>query len=220
MKYLIVSKKIWDQNNFNNKKSNIVIKKNISKNLIRLIKPKIIFFIFWSKKIPESIYNNHLCIQFHTSDLPKFRGGSPVQNQIIKGITKTKISAFRVISKIDQGEICLKKKINLKGSAQEIYLNIEKKIFFMINKLIKKKKIKFYKQIGKPSYFKRRKPSDSEINLNKIKNLKEIYNLIRSTDATTYPKAYLNFNNFKIDLFDASLYKTSINAKIKITKKK
>ena len=54
-------------------------------------------------------------------NLPKFRGGSPIQNQIIRGITKSKISAFRVNSVIDGGDICLKRHINL-TEIQKIYL--------------------------------------------------------------------------------------------------
>ena len=34
--------------------------------------------------IPEDIYTKYVCIQFHASDLPKGRGGSPIQNQIVE----------------------------------------------------------------------------------------------------------------------------------------
>ena len=75
--------------------------------------------------------------------MPKFRGGSPIQNQIIRGITKSKISAFRVNSVIDGGDICLKRHINLTGNTKNIFIQIESKIFRMIKNLTLRKKLRF-----------------------------------------------------------------------------
>jgi len=88
---------------------NYKIYKNYNIPLINKINPKIIFFIHWSKIVPKKIVTKFTCIQFHTSDLPKFRGASPIQNQIINGLKKTKISAFKINSGLDIGGICLKK---------------------------------------------------------------------------------------------------------------
>ncbi len=220
MKYLIISKKIWSKklNPIIGKDYRIEKKLNLKK--IKKLKPKIIFFIFWSDYIPQEIYKNFLCIQFHTSDLPKFRGGSPIQNQIIRGITKSKISAFRVNSVIDGGDICLKRHINLTGNTKNIFIQIESKIFRMIKNLTLRKKITFYKQKGRISFYKRRTPKESELNKNKIRNLVDFYNLIRSTDVDQYPRAYLKFKNFNIEIFSAKLSNKSLNAQIKISKKK
>ena len=89
-------------------------------NLI-LSKPEIIFFPDWSWIIPNEIISNYKCICFHESNLPKFRGGSPIQNQIIRGITKTKTTAFIMNEKIDAGDIILQKNLSLEGSIQEIF---------------------------------------------------------------------------------------------------
>jgi methionyl-tRNA formyltransferase len=220
MKYIIITKKLWQEFNFKNLDKRFIVQNTINSKLIKKIKPKIIFFIHWSKLIPNNIYKNYPCIQFHTSDLPKFRGGSPIQNQIINDIKNTKITAFKVNSIIDGGEICLKKNIELSGSAQKIYINIEKKVIQMIFQIVKKKNLKFTKQYGKSSYYKRRKPEDSKINLDKIKSINNLYNLIRCTDADNYPKAYLSFKNFIVELFDAKLKNKILYAKIKVTKKK
>ena len=85
-----------------------------------------------------------MCIQFHSSNLPKFKGGSPIQNQIMNNIKKTKITAFKVNDKIDAGDFCLKKNLDLKGSANEIYIRMEKTCIAMIKKLTKKKENKFF----------------------------------------------------------------------------
>lgn len=220
MKYLIYTKKIWNLNNFKINKKNFFVKKKLNYKYIKKINPKIIFFIYWSEMIPDKIFKNYLCIQFHTSDLPKYKGGSPIQNQILNKVKKTKISAFKINAKIDNGPICLKRNISLDGSARQIYINIEKKIIKMINFISKLKKIKFSKQIGKGSIYKRRLPNDSKLDLNKQNNLQNIYDLIRCTDAPDYPKAFIEINNFKLELFNAKIGNKRINAEIKITKKK
>ena len=220
MKYLVYTNKIWNLNNFKVNKKNFLIKKKLNYKYIKKTNPKIIFFIYWSEIIPDKIFKNYLCIQFHTSDLPKYKGGSPIQNQILNKVKKTKISAFKINGKIDNGPICLKRNISLDGSAKQIYINIEKKIVKMINFISKLKKIKFSKQIGAGSFYKRRLPNDSRLDLNKQNNLKDIYDFIRCTDAPGYPKACIETNNFKLELFDAKIGNRKINAKIKITKKK
>ena len=220
MRYLIITKKIWDRNTFKNLKGNFKVFKSLNRTKIYKFNPDIIFFVFWSKLIPEKIFKKFLCIQFHSSDLPKFRGGSPIQNQILRGITKTKVTAFKVHKKLDEGNICLKRELVLDGNAHHIFCKVEKIALNMIKILSKKKQIKFYKQTGKPTFYKRRKPKESEIKFDKFKNLKEIYNFIRSTDADGYPKAFIKFKNFKVDLYDAKLKINNLNAKIQISKKK
>tara|TARA_B100000780_G_C21070101_1_gene430543 strand:+ start:252 stop:914 length:663 start_codon:yes stop_codon:yes gene_type:complete len=220
MSYIIITKKFWHKLNFKKLDKRFVVQNALNLRVIKKINPKIIFFIHWSKIIPDTIYKKHLCIQFHTSELPKFRGGSPIQNQIINNIKNTKITAFKINSIIDGGEICLKKNIELSGSAQKIYIDIEKKVIQMIHQIVKKKKLKFTKQYGKSSYYKRRKPEDSKMNLDKHKSINDLYNLIRCTDADNYPKAYLSFKNFMVELFDAKLKSKNLYAKIKISKKR
>ena len=220
MKYIIVTKIKWSKQNFKTLNSSFKIFSNIKINKIRKISPNIIFFIHWSKKIPSSIFNNYLCIQFHSSDLPKFRGGSPIQHQIFAGKKKTKISAFRVSNKIDSGEICLKKNLVLKGNANEIYKKMEKTSISMIKSLSKKRNIIFYKQKGKPTYFKRRKIYESDLNLSK-NNLKGIYDFIRMLDANNYPKAFVNFKKYKVLFQDAKLLKNNeLKGVFKIVKNK
>lgn len=91
MNYLLYSKKLWSRNNIKLLKKKIILKNKINLRYIQKINPKIIFFVHWSELIPEELYKNFLCIQFHSSNLPNFKGGSPIQNQIILGLRQTKI---------------------------------------------------------------------------------------------------------------------------------
>lgn len=219
MSYLIISKKKWGKKNFKNLKNNIYFSNKINYRQLNKVKPKIIFFIFWSKKIKSNIYNKFLCIQFHSSDLPKFRGGSPIQNQIFRGVKKTKISAFKINEKIDTGDVCLKNDLLLNGSAKEIYIKIEKICISMIKKIIKMKKINFKKQKGKSSFFKRRDELQSDLTKLKVYNKIKIFDFIRMLDAPGYPSAFLNLNKFKILFNNAKIINNKINGKFTIIQK-
>jgi len=218
MKYIIITKKKWDLNNFKKLKKNIFVLDKVNIIKIKRINPKIIFFIHWSKFIDKSIFEKYLCIQFHSSNLPKGRGGSPIQNQIMLNIKKTKISAFKVSEKLDSGPICIQGDLSLQGNALDILSKMEAKSVQMIKKIIKTKNLKFKKQKGKPSFFKRRKPSESKINAYKTKTINELYDFLRMLDAPGYPKAFIKLNKFKFSFNDIKIIKNKINAKVEITK--
>ena len=188
-------------------------KKQLTYNSMKKINPSIIFFPDWSWIVPEKIVKNFKCVCFHEAPLPKFRGGSPIQNQILRGKTKTKTTAFIMNEKIDAGNIILQKDLSLEGSLQDIFSQIYKNDYSMILKIIDGK-YKEQKQIGKSTTYKRRKPSDSELkNLNHTK--KFLYNFIRMLEDP-YPNAYIKIGNKKL-IFKKAFYnknKLSIQGEI------
>ena len=176
--------------------------KKLTFSKIQKINPKFIFFPDWSWIVPKEIFKNFKCVCFHESNLPKFRGGSPLQNQIIRGIKKTKSTAFLMSSGIDEGDIILQKNLSLDGSLNEIFDRMKKNDFEMITKIIQGKYIS-KKQMGKPTYFKRRKPEESELkNLNFSK--KQLYDFIRMLEDP-YPNAFIKIGKKKIIFKSAEL---------------
>ena len=184
---------------------NVVLLTNPNKltyNYVKKINPKLIFFPDWSWIVPDKIIDNFMCICFHESNLPKFRGGSPIQNQIIRGIEKTKSTAFIMTKKLDQGNILLQKDLSLKGSMEDIFARMLKNDYEMIIKIIQGQ-YKIRKQSGKPSIYKRRKPAESELkHLNYSKQY--LYNFIRML-ADPYPNAFLRVGKQKI-VFKSAKY--------------
>ena len=180
----------------------ITNKDELTQELVKDLNPKYIFFPHWSWIIPKNIYNNFECIVFHMTDLPFGRGGSPLQNLIIRGIYDTKISALKVAEGLDTGDIYIKEDINIsKGSAQEIFVNISNIIFSKMIPLFLNSKLKPIKQIGKVVEFKRRDPSQSNLATLEEKTITNIYDFIRMLDAEGYPNAYIQLdNNLKIIL--------------------
>ena len=80
-----------------------------------------VFFPYWSFKISKELLNKYECIGFHMTDLPYGRGGSPLQNLILRGFTETVITAFRITDEWDAGPIYCKRPLSLEGTAQEIF---------------------------------------------------------------------------------------------------
>ena len=177
-----------------------------------------IFFIHWSDLIPKEIYENYKCIVFHMTDLPYGRGGSPLQNLIVRGHTETKISAIKVEQGLDTGSIYLKRDLSLYGSAEEIFIRGDKIIMEMIHEIITND-IAPTPQSGEPSLFKRRKPEDSDIS--NLDSIEQIYDYIRMLDAEGYPKAFITKGSIKIEFFRATLKADgSIISDVKISKLK
>ena len=180
--------------------------KKLTYEILNKINPDYVFFTDWSWIVPKKIIDNFKCICFHESDLPKFRGGSPIQNQIIRGIKITKTTAFVMTNEIDAGEILLKKKLSLDGTIDEIFKRMEENDYVIIKKIISGKFRKL-KQSGKSTSYKRRSPDQSELkNLNLSKE--SLYDFIRML-GDPYPNAYIKIGKIKI-IFKSANYKKNI----------
>ena len=204
--YLIITKKKWHFDNFKKLKSNkfrlVTNKKKLTYNYISKIKPKLIFFPHWSNKVSSKIITNFKCICFHETALPYGRGGSPIQNLIIRGKKNTSISAFIMNNKLDSGDLISikKRKLLLDGSAQQIYERSSKIIFDMIKEIIKMKKITSFKQSGRITKFKRLSNNSEIIRILELKSqsnkisVKEEKQLNRYLTSLNCSKGYvINF---------------------------
>ncbi len=218
--YIIAATGTWNSKLFkkNNFSKNFIFVSNYSdlKKKIIKIKPNIIFFIHWHNYIPKTIYSKYVCIGFHMTDLPYGRGGSPLQNLIIRKHQVTKLTAFKINNKLDSGPIYLKYSLNLSGNASQIYERLTLLSYRMVNKIINAD-ISPREQRGKITNFKRRKPQQSL--LNKNINIEEIYDFIRMLDAPGYPKAYLNLNKLKLEFTNIQKSQEGLKAKVEILKK-
>lgn len=222
--YVIVSNKPWHDILFSRLSSSrdenwMRIKEKDEFNFNNLLeyKPLYIFIPHWSFIIPKNIYENFNCILFHMTDLPFGRGGSPLQNLVIRGFQETVVSAIKVSETIDSGDVYLKKKISLLGTAEEIFLRSSGVIEEMIKEIISKN-LTPQKQSGEVVEFKRRRPSDSDIS--SISSIEYLFDFIRMLDCVDYPKAFIETDFLKFEFSRASLKSdNSIIADVRITKK-
>ncbi|MCP4442905.1 MAG: methionyl-tRNA formyltransferase [Aureispira sp.] len=191
-------------------------KGELTAELLEREQPSHIFFLHWSYIIPKKIWSSYNCIVFHMTDLPYGRGGSPLQNLIVRGVENTKVSALRVNEGLDTGDIFLKKDLNLNGTAEEIFLRTGGVIKEMIDEILEKN-LEPIPQTGEPILFKRRKAKDGDIS--QLEDLEQVFDYIRMLDAEGYPKAFLETEHFRLEFSRASLKKDNILADVRIIKK-
>jgi len=225
MNILISTIKSWNIDNFYRLKSKypdinwfLVDKKedlNIEK--IKEIDPKYIFFPHWSWIVPEEIYDNYNAILFHMTDLPFGRGGSPLQNLIIREIYQTKISAIKMERELDSGDIYLQRDFDISiGSAQEIFIRMSDIIFFEMIPNIIENNIVPVPQKGQIITFKRRSVNDSNLLKMEIFTIRKVYDFIRMLDAEGYPKAFINLDNLKIKFSEIHLKNNKLIGRFEI----
>ena len=103
MKLIICNSKNWfklDEKLKSNLEVIMISKKDeLKKDLIARYNPEYIFFVHWNWKVKKEIYSNFKCILFHTAPLPYGRGGSPIQNLILKGFKKSPVCAIKMEEK-------------------------------------------------------------------------------------------------------------------------
>jgi len=219
--YIVVGNQSWSQNIYNQIISKysgnwcfIQSKENFNIESIDAISPRYIFFLHWSFKVPDEIINNYECVCFHMTDVPYGRGGSPLQNLIIRGHQHTKLTALRMTQEFDAGAAYCKEDLSLIGNAEEIYIRATYLSAQMIKDIIQKEPEPI-DQSGEITIFKRRKPTESEIP--ELDSLPKLYDFIRMLDAEGYPHAYIEHQGFKYSFRRSVLYDGQIIADVTIT---
>jgi methionyl-tRNA formyltransferase len=172
-----------------------------------------VFLPHWSYKVPPEVYERLECIIFHMTDLPYGRGGAPLQNLILRGHTETVVCALRCVEELDAGPIYMRRTLGLGGSAEEIFLRVDRLIEEMIEEWILKRP-KPVPQVGEPVPFRRRRSDDG--NLEGASSLDEAFDRIRMLDAAGYPPAFLDFGPFRITLRRASRRVDGVEADARI----
>lgn len=220
--YLVVGCKAWNKRVFND----ILCKypgkwlyfnslDSFSDTYLKKINPRYVFFLHWSLLVPDFITQNYECICFHMTDVPFGRGGSPLQNLIVRGHHSTKLTALRMVREFDAGPVYQKRDLSLEGTAEEIYMRATYLSAEIILDIVKNEP-RPTPQSGEVVVFKRRTPKQSEIQ--QFKNLPSLYDHIRMLDAESYPRAYFTYHGFRYEFSRAALHDGKIISDVVITK--
>lgn len=222
--YVVATIKEWNTEQFERNKTSlpgfwhlISSPEQLTIERLREIKPRYIFFPHWSWIVSDEILNEFECICFHMTDLPYGRGGSPLQNLIMRGLKETQLTALKMNNQLDAGDIYLKQTLSLSGSATEIFLACAQLTFKMIKQIVNNEPSATAQQ-GKVVTFTRRTPEQSK--LPEKATLEQIYDHIRMLDAHSYPKAFIDYGDFRIEFKNASLHgQKNITAQITLAPK-
>lgn len=222
--YIVATIKDWNIALFNQKTTHLTGQwhlmtqpEELTLEALDRINPKYIFFPHWSWLVPEEILTKFNCICFHMTDVPYGRGGSPLQNLILRGHEETQLSALRMERSLDSGPVYVKVPLSLTGSAQEIFTNCAEKVFNLIETIITLNPVPVT-QTGTVTTFTRRTPEQSE--LPQSISLSQGYDFIRMLDADTYPKAFIEYGNFLLEFSQAKLNTNNeLIAQVKFTQR-
>jgi methionyl-tRNA formyltransferase len=189
-------------------------KEEFTEDNVRDFGPDYILLPHWSYIMPREIFENWACVVFHMTDLPYGRGGSPLQNLIVRGHRETMISAIQMTAQVDGGPVYLKHVLSLEGTAQEILMRGSDIIFQeMIPSFLEEgKKLIPVPQEGEPVLFRRRKPEEGEITSDM--ELEQIYDYIRMLDAEGYPRAFMEFGAYRLEFDKACLSGDALAARV------
>lgn len=219
--YVVAAIGEWNKELFNEKikqfdgRWHYVSTPNELNEILQKVEPEYIFFLHWRWLVPKKIIDKHECICFHMTDVPFGRGGSPLQNLIVRGYKETILTVLKMEEGLDTGAVYFKESLSLEGTAKQIYLRAADLSWKMINNFFTQKtKPKPIPQVGQVTLFKRRMPEDSRIPPDLT--LDQLYDYIRMLDAPDYPKAFMEHENYRLEFENASLNKNEITAYVKI----
>jgi len=208
--------------NLKNKVKNFLKKRKIKFKVINKINLELIkkmknknYFLVISSGFPLIFPNDFLkifknqVINLHAGPLPEYRGGSPLNWQIINGEKMITISIIRMSRKIDHGPIYSEKSFKLKNSdtIKTVHEKVNHLFPYMLNQVIFKIKNKIKPKKQKTSNIKnypQRSKKDGNINWTK-KDALGVYNFVRAL-TKPYPGAFYFEKEEKI--------KTIFNCKI------
>lgn len=180
--------------------------KNQFNDMIKNLKPDLVFVIGWYQIIDTEILSSVPMgfIGIHGSLLPEYRGGAPLVWAIINGEKNAGVSLFSLTREMDDGPIWGQKKfqINFTDYIEDILKKAEESALY----LLKQNYLKILNKTKKPkpqskkqrTYCALRSSTDGLINWRE--SATKIYNFIRA-QSEPYPGAFTYFENKKITIW-------------------
>ena len=153
-------------------------------------------------------------INCHAGKLPEYRGGSPLNWQLINNENKFGISVIKINTKIDAGDIIeekkfdLKKSYNIKNLHKIANKNFPILIFNALKKIFNKSNLK-KQNLKKVHYYRQRKPEDSFLNFKKM-NFSQIDCFVRALQKP-YPNSFFIYKNYRYNIIKIVKSKIKLN---------
>ena len=162
---------------------------------------KTIFFVGWSWLVDKKIVKKYDCVCLHPSPLPKYRGGSPIQHQIINGEKESAVTLFKMDGGVDTGDILYQQEISLDGELDNIFDRVTSEGVLGFERVVNEVSLGndllgFPQDESQATKFKRRTPEESEITSTDLRknDAEYVYNKIRALQYP-YPNAFIQFQD-------------------------
>jgi methionyl-tRNA formyltransferase len=166
-----------------------------------IVEGDVLMLLSCEKLFKQLNLNKHNLVM-HESDLPKGKGWSPLTWQIIEGKNEIPVTLIEATEQVDAGDIYGQEIIVLKGT--ELVDELREKqgeatIKLLLNFIENYPNNERKKQEGEESFYPRRKPEHSQLDINK--SIAEQFNLLRVCDNERYPACFeLNGEKFIIKI--------------------
>lgn len=164
--------------------------------------PDMVVVVSYGVILRENVLESAPCINIHPSDLPKYRGPSPIRTAIYNGDKKSAVCLMNITSKLDAGDIYMRREFDIGDN--DTNENIEK----LVSKIGADMLVKYLSnpaeyiavpQEGKPT-FTRKFTSDDEI-IDWSRGAVAIHNQVRALGA----------GRTKINGIDVKILETRLN---------
>lgn len=172
----------------------------------------LLFFPYWHWPVPKELTDTGRCIGFHPTDLPFGRGGSPIQNLILRGYGSTKLCMYQMNDAMDAGPVFRRVELSLSGTAHEIYVRLAFTAGLLARWLLEAFEQDGVLPVPRPQrpganeeVFKRRGPEDSRLDPAVVKDRWAFYDFVRMLEAPWLPPAYIETNGGKLVLSGAEM---------------
>ncbi len=176
--------------------------------LLNSLKLDAFFIIGWHKIVPQQVIDcAPYCLGMHSSLLPKNRGSSPINWQIIKGEKEGGMSFFHLTTGVDSGDVVDKQgfEIALQDSCADAYQKAAVAALEMLRRnwaaLREKSLPRVPQDESQATLNPRRKPEDGSVDWKK--SALELHNWVRAL-THPYPGAFTFFMGKKLFLWKAS----------------
>lgn len=156
------------------------------------------FLVGWSEIVPGEFLRERLVLVLHPSPLPRYRGGSPIQHQIMAGEEVSAVSIFRLDGAhpaVDTGPLAWQQAFSLEGSLADVLGRIATVGARGVADVIAahhNATLAFIEQVAGETYYRRRTPEQSEITPDELRTLtaRQLHDKVRAL-ADPYPNAFI-----------------------------
>ena len=167
------------------------------------------FFLSYGRIVSSEIRNRlGLCLVVHASDLPKGRGWSPTSWMILEGARQMPVTLLEAVDAVDAGDIFSQTffEVLITDLVEDWRAKLAAATEFLVRQFIcgmPDSALARRQQSGEPTFYSRRKPSDSELDLGKT--VAEQFGLLQIADNINYPVWFTHGGEeFEIEVYRRS----------------
>ncbi len=161
-------------------------------------------FYGWSWIVPKALTDHLDCLCLHPSLLPRYRGGTPFQHQILNNEQEGGLTIFRMNDILDGGDILAQKSFSLAGTLKDILDRVVEEGVSATLDIInayEQGTVKYVPQTNLDEFpaYPRRKPEQSEVKFEQLSTLtcNDFYNFVRALDDP-FPNCFITLSDHTI----------------------